>query len=144
MSIDHIGLFVPASIYKETVDWYLTVLAPIGFKKFVEPNEYACGLGSQRPDFWIACHSVDKANIPLHVGFKAETRRAHMLTRGGGGGTDRKAVDEFHKAAIAAGAKDNGAPGLRPHYHPNYYGAFVIDPSGNNVEVVCHMPEVTE
>ncbi|GKT40639.1 uncharacterized protein ColSpa_00820 [Colletotrichum spaethianum] len=129
MSIDHVGLFVPASIYKETVDWYLTALAPVGFKKFVEPNEYACGLGVQRPDFWIACHSVDKANIPLHLGFKAE---------------NRKAVDEFHKAAIAAGAKDNGAPGLRPQYHPNYYGAFVIDPSGNNVEVVCHMPEVTE
>ncbi|KAK2054291.1 glyoxalase/bleomycin resistance protein/dioxygenase [Colletotrichum caudatum] len=129
MSIDHVGLFVPASIYKEAVDWYLAVLAPIGFTKFVEPNEYACGLGVHRPDFWIASHNADKANIPLHLGFKAE---------------NRKAVDEFHKAAMAAGAKDNGAPGLRPQYHPNYYGAFVIDPSGNNIEVVCHTPEVTE
>ncbi|KAL2873822.1 hypothetical protein SGCOL_011051 [Colletotrichum sp. CLE4] len=129
MSIDHIGLHVPASIYKETVDWYLAALAPIGFKKFVEQNEYACGLGVQRPDFWIASHKADKANIPLHIGFKAD---------------NRKVIDEFHKAALAAGGKDNGAPGLRPQYHPNYYGAFVIDPSGNNVEVVCHMPEVTE
>ncbi|KAI3559068.1 glyoxalase/bleomycin resistance protein/dioxygenase [Colletotrichum abscissum] len=129
MSIDHIGLYVPASIYKETVDWYLAALAPLGFKKFVEPNEYACGLGVQRPDFWIACHQVDKANIPLHIGFKAD---------------NRKVIDEFHKAALAAGGKDNGAPGLRPQYHLDYYGAFVIDPSGNNVEVVCHMPEATE
>ncbi len=48
-------------------------------------------------------------------------------------------MDEFHAAALAAGAKDNGAPGLRAHYHPNYYGAFVIDPAGNNAEVVCHI-----
>ncbi|KAK1975864.1 glyoxalase/bleomycin resistance protein/dioxygenase [Colletotrichum cereale] len=128
MSIDHVGLFVPASIYKETVNWYLTVLAPIGFKKFVEPNKFACGLGAHSPDFWIASHDTDKANIRLHLGFKAD---------------NRKAVDEFHEAAMAVGAKDNGAPGLRPQYHPNYYGAFVIDPAGNNIEVVCHMPEVT-
>jgi catechol 2,3-dioxygenase-like lactoylglutathione lyase family enzyme len=54
---------------------------------------------------------------------------------------DRKIVDEFHAAATAAGGKCNGQPGLRPHYHPNYYGAFVHDPAGNNVEVVCHLPE---
>ncbi|KAF6801091.1 glyoxalase/bleomycin resistance protein/dioxygenase, partial [Colletotrichum musicola] len=125
MSVDHIGLYVPGAIYKEMVDWYLAALAPIGFQKFVEPNEYACGLGVHRPDFWIAQHAAEKSSIPLHVGFKAE---------------DRKAVDEFHKAALAAGAKDNGPPGLRPQYHPNYYGAFVIDPAGNNVEVVCHKP----
>ncbi|TDZ25675.1 hypothetical protein Cob_v001408 [Colletotrichum orbiculare MAFF 240422] len=129
MSVDHVGLYVPAGIYKEVVEWYLTALAPIGFRKFVEPNEYACGLGTHSPDFWIACHNVDKANIPMHIGFKAE---------------DRKSVDAFHKAAMALSSKDNGAPGLRPQYHPNYYGAFVIDPAGNNIEVVCHKPEVIE
>ncbi|KAF4835522.1 hypothetical protein CGCTS75_v002181 [Colletotrichum tropicale] len=129
MSIDHVGLYVPASIYKETVQWYLTALEPIGFKKFVEPNEYACGLGIHSPDFWIASHKAEKANIPLHIGFKAE---------------NRKVIVEFHKAALEAGGKDNGAPGLRPQYHPNYYGAFVIDPAGNNVEVVCHKPEVID
>jgi catechol 2,3-dioxygenase-like lactoylglutathione lyase family enzyme len=49
-------------------------------------------------------------------------------------------VDAFHQAALAAGGKDNGAPGLRPHYHVNYYGAFVLDPDGNNIEAVCHAP----
>ncbi|KAF9870617.1 glyoxalase bleomycin resistance protein dioxygenase [Colletotrichum karsti] len=130
MSVDHIGLYVPAGIYKEVIEWYLGALAPIGFKKFVEPNEYACGLGVHAPDFWIASHKVDEANIPLHVAFKAE---------------NHKAVNEFHKAALALGAKgtkDNGAPGLRPQYHPNYYAAFFIDPAGNKVEVVCHKPEV--
>jgi len=53
---------------------------------------------------------------------------------------DRAAVDAFHAAALAAGGRDNGAPGLRPHYHPHYYGAFVLDPDGNNVEAVCHAP----
>ena len=54
---------------------------------------------------------------------------------------DRRAVDAFHRAAIAAGGKDNGPPGLRPHYHASYYGAFVLDPDGHNIEVVCHEPE---
>ena len=55
--------------------------------------------------------------------------------------TSRAAVDAFYAAAIAAGGKDNGPPGLRPHYHANYYGAFVLDADGNNIEAVCHLPE---
>ncbi|MEA1676309.1 hypothetical protein [Nitrospirillum sp. BR 11163] len=66
----------------------------------------------------------------------AGRRPAHLLRRG-----ERKTVDAFHAAALAAGGRDNGAPGLRPHYHPNYYGAFVLDPDGHNIEAVCHDPE---
>ncbi|KAL0938328.1 glyoxalase bleomycin resistance protein dioxygenase [Colletotrichum truncatum] len=129
MSLDHIGIYVPASMHKEVVEWYLAALAPIGLKKFAEPNEYACGLGIHAGDFWIASHKAEKVDVPTHIGFKAE---------------NRKVIDEFHKAALAAGGKDNGAPGPRPQYHPNYYAAFVFDPAGNNVEVVCHKPEVAE
>ena len=76
-----------------------------------------------RPDFWIG--DEGGLNRSLHIAITAK---------------DRAAVDAFYRAAIAAGAKDNGAPGLRPHYHPNYYGAFVIDPDGHNIEAVCHSP----
>ncbi|EEZ29916.1 glyoxalase/bleomycin resistance protein/dioxygenase [Brucella pinnipedialis M292/94/1] len=62
----------------------------------------------------------------LHVAFSAGTRSE---------------VDRFYEAAIAAGGRDNGKPGLRPHYHPDYYAAFVLDPDGHNIEVVCHLPE---
>jgi predicted lactoylglutathione lyase len=62
----------------------------------------------------------------VHVAFTAQSRAA---------------VDEFYRAAVRVGGRDNGAPGLRPHYHANYYGAFVLDPDGNNVEAVCHKPE---
>ena len=82
------------------------------------------GYGDTRPFFWIG--GGERPSSGAHVAFTA---------------SDRKAVDAFHAAAIAAGGKDNGGPGLRPHYHPNYYGAFVFDPDGNNVEAVCHAPE---
>ncbi len=81
------------------------------------------GYGDTRPWFWIAEDDVTRGK--LHVALKAQTRAA---------------VDAFHQAAIAAGGRDNGAPGLRAHYHPTYYGAFVIDPDGNNIEAVCHAP----
>jgi catechol 2,3-dioxygenase-like lactoylglutathione lyase family enzyme len=73
-----------------------------------------------KPDFWI---SKGDPKTPVHVAFSCP---------------DRATVDAFYEAAIAAGGRDNGAPGLRPHYHPNYYGAFVYDPDGNNIEAVCH------
>ena len=66
-------------------------------------------------------------NKPLHVAILAN---------------DRATVDAFYKAAIAAGGRDNGAPGIRAHYHPNYYGAFVLDPDGHNIEAVCHAPRI--
>ena len=84
----------------------------------------AAGFGAEgKPFFWIS--TGDHPKGALHVAFAAASRAV---------------VDEFYKAAIAAGGRDNGAPGLRPHYHANYYGAFVFDPDGNNVEAVCHAP----
>jgi catechol 2,3-dioxygenase-like lactoylglutathione lyase family enzyme len=84
----------------------------------------AAGFGSQgKPYFWFG---VGEDVARAHVAFAAK---------------DRASVDAFYKAAMAAGGKDNGAPGLRPHYHENYYGAFVLDPDGHNIEAVCHLPE---
>jgi catechol 2,3-dioxygenase-like lactoylglutathione lyase family enzyme len=84
----------------------------------------AAGFGKQgKPDFWIGGEGGLKAT--LHVAIAAD---------------DRDTVDAFHRAALAAGGHDNGAPGVRPQYHPNYYGAFVLDPDGHNIEAVCHAP----
>jgi len=89
-----------------------------------ENDSPAAGFGANgKPDFWIGGEGV--LNKPIHIAIAAK---------------DRATVDAFYRAAIAAGGKDNGAPGLRPHYHPNYYGAFVLDPDGHNVEAVCHSP----
>ncbi len=77
-----------------------------------------------KPSFWIAAAAAG-ASGPVHVAFVSD---------------DRAGVDAFHRAALAAGGRDNGAPGLRPHYHPTYYGAFAFDPDGNNIEAVCHRP----
>jgi catechol 2,3-dioxygenase-like lactoylglutathione lyase family enzyme len=83
------------------------------------------GFGSDgKPFFWVG--SGLRPSGPVHIAFTAPSRAA---------------VDAFYRAAIAAGGKDNGPPGLRPHYHASYYGAFVLDPDGNNVEAVCHRPE---
>jgi predicted lactoylglutathione lyase len=80
----------------------------------------AAGFGADgKPDFWISPSPTN----PVHVAILAAARAS---------------VDAFYNAAIAAGGRDNGAPGLRPEYHPNYYGAFVSDPDGHNVEAVCH------
>jgi catechol 2,3-dioxygenase-like lactoylglutathione lyase family enzyme len=76
-----------------------------------------------KTDFWI--DGAGGPEKPVHIAIVAENRAA---------------VDAFHEAALAAGAKDNGAPGIRAHYHPNYYGAFVLDPDGHNIEAVCHKP----
>jgi catechol 2,3-dioxygenase-like lactoylglutathione lyase family enzyme len=86
----------------------------------MEPAPGLVGMGVRFPDLWLG--QSDTPTV-AHVALRAE---------------DRAAVDAFHAAALAAGGTDNGAPGLRPHYHPGYYGAFVIDPDGNNVEAVHH------
>jgi len=84
----------------------------------------AAGFGDGgKPDFWIG--GEGKLEKPVHVAILAK---------------DRASVDAFHRAALAAGGKDNGKPGLRPHYHPNYYAAFALDPDGHNIEAVCHAP----
>jgi catechol 2,3-dioxygenase-like lactoylglutathione lyase family enzyme len=124
--IDHTGVSV--SDYARSKAFYLAALAPIGYQLLMEvPAELtgshaAAGFGvAPKPDFWVGGGG---ANVqPIHVAFRAASRRE---------------VDAFYAAAIAAGGKDNGKPGLRPHYHPNYYGAFVRDPDGHNIEAVCH------
>jgi catechol 2,3-dioxygenase-like lactoylglutathione lyase family enzyme len=119
--LDHITLQV--SEYRKSKQFYALALKPLGYELIMEFGEIG-GFGKDgKPDFWIAQGSATKP--PLHVAFAS---------------TDRSTVDAFHRAALAAGAKDNGAPGLRPHYHSNYYGAFVLDPDGNNIEAVCHRP----
>ena len=126
--IDHIGIAVSDSAQSKA--FYDAALAPIGIALIMEvPAEVtqsggaACGYGKdQKPFFWIG---QGKAGEGVHVAFCVETRDL---------------VDAFYAAAMAAGAKDNGAPGLRPQYHPNYYGAFVFDPDGHNIEAVCHVP----
>jgi catechol 2,3-dioxygenase-like lactoylglutathione lyase family enzyme len=105
--------------------FYAKALAPLGYVIAME-YEGGCGMGPKgKPDLWL---HQDPENVrPMHFAFHTE---------------DRKVVDAFYAAALAAGGKDNGPPGLRLDYHPNYYAAFVHDPDGHNVEAVCHAPSV--
>jgi len=127
--IDHIGFAV--SDYEKSKAFYTQALAPLGYVLIMEvaaegnpSGAPAAGFGEGgKPDFWIG--GEGKLEKPVHVAILAK---------------DRAGVDAFHRAALAAGGKDNGKPGLRPHYHPNYYGAFVFDPDGHNIEAVCHKP----
>jgi catechol 2,3-dioxygenase-like lactoylglutathione lyase family enzyme len=120
--IDHTGVTV--SDVAESKRFYAAALAPLGYSLLMEFEQDA-GFGvAPKPDFWIG---EGKPHVPpVHVAFRAESRRQ---------------VDAFYRAALAAGGRDNGAPGLRPNYHENYYGAFVLDPDGHNIEAVCHTPE---
>lgn len=126
--IDHTGFNVsdPARSRR----FYEAALAPLGYAVLMEvPTAFTgglvvLGLGvAPKPDFWLKEGSPQTPRI--HIAFRAD---------------DRAQVDAFYAAAMAAGGTDNGPPGVRAHYHPNYYGAFVLDPDGYNVEVVCHLP----
>lgn len=127
--IDHIALQV--NDLKRSQTFYDNALAPLGYKRLMEsPQENREGVlirgwsDSMETDLWI---SEGLRNEPrLHLAFRAE---------------NHDQVDRFYRAALAAGGTDNGKPGLRPEYHPNYYGAFVLDPDGHNIEAVCHKPE---
>ncbi len=120
--IDHIGFGV--SDYEASKAFYERALEPLGISLLMEPVPQAGGFGSdQKPYFWI--HGDRPVQAGLHVAFGCE---------------NRELVDAFHAAAIAAGGTDNGPAGPRPIYHPAYYGAFVVDLDGNNVEAVCHRP----
>jgi catechol 2,3-dioxygenase-like lactoylglutathione lyase family enzyme len=126
--IDHTGVSV--SDYQASKAFYLKALAAIGYeliKEFpasVTKSIDVAGFGEGgKPDFWLAGRAPGEK---MHVAFRVSSRAL---------------VKKFHEAAVAAGGKDNGAPGVRAHYHPNYYGAFVLDPDGHNVEAVCHVPE---
>ena len=120
---DHIGLGVGDLAASKA--FFLQALQPLGVVVAME-GPYGVGLGQNgKPSLWL--YETSDKPTPLHLAFAA---------------ANRAQVDAFHAAALAAGGKDNGAPGLRPHYHPNYYGAFVIGPDGHNVEAVCHKPQV--
>ena len=119
--IDHVG--IPVTDIARSKAFYRGALAPLGYAIIMEFDD-AVGFGvPPKPDLWIGRGA--RGGDATHLAIRAETRAE---------------VDAFHKAALAAGGKDNGGPGLRPHYHANYYGAFVLDPDGNNVEAVCHAP----
>jgi len=120
--VDHIGFGV--SDFAASKAFFLKALRPLGYAVVME-GPFGVGLGPEgKPVLWL--HASSDRPAPLHLAFAAGSRRQ---------------VQEFHGAALEAGAKDNGPPGLRRHYHPNYYGAFVIGPDGHNVEAVCHRPE---
>jgi catechol 2,3-dioxygenase-like lactoylglutathione lyase family enzyme len=125
--LDHAGF--PVSDYTRSKAFYVRALAPLGYVLVMEVAQTendspAAGFGANgKPDFWIG--GEGGLNKPIHVAIAAK---------------DHATVDAFYRAAIAAGGKDNGSPGLRPHYHANYYGAFVLDPDGHNIEAVCHAP----
>jgi catechol 2,3-dioxygenase-like lactoylglutathione lyase family enzyme len=129
--IDHIGIQVLD--YEKSKAFYLQALGPLGYALIMElsreqhaqlPSPKICGVGEKgKPDFWIS--GTTQAPPGQHLAFRADNRAA---------------VDAFYKAAVAAGGKPNGEPGIRAHYHPNYYGAFVIDLNGHNLEAVCHEP----
>lgn len=117
-TIDHVGIHAPKDQFESIIDWYKKALGPVNYREIMRfPG--AVGLGSEHPDFWIS--ETDEQCGGFHFAFIAH---------------DHATVDAFHQAAIAAGGKCNGAPGIRAEYHPQYYGAFVLDPLGNNVEVV--------
>jgi len=120
---DHIGFGV--TDLDASKQFFLEALEPIGVRVVME-GPYGVGLGqNSKPSLWF--HEATDKPGPIHLAFAAE---------------NREQVDAFYRAAMAAGGKDNGTPGVRSQYHEHYYGAFVISPDGHNVEVVCHRPEV--
>jgi catechol 2,3-dioxygenase-like lactoylglutathione lyase family enzyme len=119
--IDHIGIQV--SDLKRAIDFYTKALAPLGYTLIMTYEQWA-GFGvGKKPDLWIEGNRTPKDRV--HVALRAKGRAE---------------VRSFYEAAMAAGGKDNGKPGVREHYHADYYGAFVLDPDGHNIEAVCHEP----
>lgn len=134
--IDHIGFNV--SDFARSKEFFLAALTPLGYSLIMEVTAeqtggyIGAGFGRDgKPSFWIGSSTKPAPDMDDAVAAQTGLHIA-LIAR------DRAAVRAFHAAALSAGARDNGAPGLRPHYHPNYYGAFVLDPDGNNIEAVCH------
>jgi len=109
----------------QSIRFYDLALAPLGISRLYAEGDRFAGYGIRpKAFFWFGTR--DTSQTGAHIAFAA---------------ADRATVDRFYQAALAAGGRDNGAPGIRPHYHPNYYGAFVLDPDGHNIEAVCHLPQ---
>jgi catechol 2,3-dioxygenase-like lactoylglutathione lyase family enzyme len=120
--IDHLGIAVHD--YEKSKAFYKAALAPLGYELIMEVQGAAgFGIGGM-PDFWIGGGKLTAPHV--HVAFRSDNRAI---------------VRAFYEAALAAGGTDNGPPGIREIYHPDYYGAFVLDPDGHNIEAVCHAPE---
>jgi len=127
--IAHVGILV--SDIEKSKKFYAEALKPIGYRILreygVTPSRPTASAGFGEPpraDLWL--YQGGRSQVPIHIAFQVNTRSL---------------VDAFYQAAIAAGGKDNGKPGIRPQYNPNYYGAFVLDPDGNNIEAVCREPQ---
>lgn len=126
MILDHLGFAV--SDFARSRAFYTAALAPLGIEPVQEGEGWAMLGRAGKPAFWFGTAGGPgrPAGFAVHVAFAARTREE---------------VRRFHAAALAAGGRDNGGPGLRPQYHATYYGAFALDPDGHNVEAVCHTPE---
>ena len=127
--LDHVG--IPVSNFERSKEFFMLALKPLGYGLIIEvssqetgDNNHAGFGAGKRPQFWIGTGKPIKGRV--HFAFQAKSREA---------------VRAFYDAALKAGGTDNGAPGLRPHYHANYYGAFVFDPDGHNIEAVCRDAE---
>jgi catechol 2,3-dioxygenase-like lactoylglutathione lyase family enzyme len=120
--LDHVTIGVSNAERSKT--FYDRALRPLGITRLYAEGEQFAGYGvSPKAFFWIGRRDIPQTGA--HIAFTAK---------------DRATVDLFHREALAAGGIDNGGPGIRPNYHPNYYGAFVLDPDGHNIEAVCHSP----
>jgi catechol 2,3-dioxygenase-like lactoylglutathione lyase family enzyme len=123
--IDHAGISVRDLARSKA--FYVAALAPLGYKLLADLVEWhAAGFGDAHPEFWLGLGQPTNGDDDVHVCFSAKSRAE---------------VRAFYDAAIAAGGRDNGPPGLRPMYHADYYGAFVLDPDGNGIEACCRLPE---
>jgi catechol 2,3-dioxygenase-like lactoylglutathione lyase family enzyme len=123
--LDHVGIKV--SDFDRSKAFYREALGTLGIEllaDFAFGDDEHAGFGKEQATFWISNGRQTRGET--HVAFTAASRAE---------------VQAFYSVALSMGGRDNGAPGLRPHYHPNYYGAFVLDPDGNNIEAVCHEPE---
>jgi catechol 2,3-dioxygenase-like lactoylglutathione lyase family enzyme len=121
--LDHVSIGVRD--VERSKSFYDRALAPLGITRLYAEGTSAAGYGiSPKAFFWIGTRETPQTGA--HIAFAAP---------------DRATVERFHKAAMAAGGRDNGPPGVRPHYHPDYYGAFVLDPDGHNIEAVCRSPQ---
>jgi catechol 2,3-dioxygenase-like lactoylglutathione lyase family enzyme len=120
--LDHLGIAVANFAVNKA--FYTAALAPLGMRITMEGDNWAIWSDTDFAQLWLG--EAEPVNNQLHLAFSAKTRAQ---------------VQAFHAAALVAGGTDNGAPGLRKEYHPNYYGAFIIDPNGHNIEAVCHTPE---